>query len=357
MLSDWLSIHVLDFYPATLTLLVFIIGYRSYTKLGRQRLHQGKTTRTSIQLIALGIFLLGLTLFIAALPINDALKGQLLSLLGILLSATIALSSTTVIGNAMGGIMLNNAANFNIGDFIQVNDYSGRITERSLLHTEIQSEDRNLTVLPNLYLVTHPYRIIHSKGTIISVELSLGYEVNRKIIEKTLISAAENAGLESPFMQVIELGDFSVSYRISGVLKEVKHRVTARSELHKAVLDALHSEQIEIVSPNFMNTRAQAADSKMIPQQIVQAQVIETETNSELAIESIVFDKAEEAETKDSMEQKLKRIEEGISKLQSALKSSNSEQQTELLAHRIENLKEIKRRAEKKLQEMKQNTA
>ena len=47
------------------------------------------------QLIMLALTFAGILAIILALPVNDATRGQLLSLIGILLSAAIALSSTT----------------------------------------------------------------------------------------------------------------------------------------------------------------------------------------------------------------------------------------------------------------------
>ena len=57
-------------------------------------------------------------------------------------------------------------------------------------------------------------------------------------------------------------------------------------------MDALHGGGVEIVSPTFMNTRAQADDKRFIPQLAREAAVDETEPSPE----SVVFDKAEEAE-------------------------------------------------------------
>ena len=71
----------------------------------------------------------------------------MLQLYGIVLSATIALSSTTLVGNAMAGIMLRTLRNFSPGDYVHVGDYFGRISEMDLLHTEIQTEERDLTTL------------------------------------------------------------------------------------------------------------------------------------------------------------------------------------------------------------------
>ena len=85
-----------------------------------------------------------LLLIVLAMPINDSSRGQLLSLIGIIFSAAIALSSTTFVGNAFAGMMLRAVQSFRSGDFIKVGDYFGRVSERGLFHIEIQTEDRDL---------------------------------------------------------------------------------------------------------------------------------------------------------------------------------------------------------------------
>ena len=45
------------------------------------------------------------------------------------------------IGNVMAGLMLRAVRNFRTGDFVRVEKHFGRVTERGLLHTEIQTED------------------------------------------------------------------------------------------------------------------------------------------------------------------------------------------------------------------------
>ena len=103
------------------------------------------------QLIMLGASFIGVLLVILVLPVSSDTQNQLLTLLGIITSATIALSSTTLLGNAMAGIMLKSVRNFRSGDFIQVQDHFGRVSERGLFHTEIQTLDRDLITLPNLF--------------------------------------------------------------------------------------------------------------------------------------------------------------------------------------------------------------
>ena len=43
----------------------------------------------------------------------------------------------------------------------------GRVTERGLFHTEIQTEDRDLVTLPNLYLVTNPVKVVRTFLTVL----------------------------------------------------------------------------------------------------------------------------------------------------------------------------------------------
>ena len=56
-----------------------------------------------LQVILLGLTLAAFVVVVLALPISEATRAQLLSLFGIVLSAAIALSSTTLLGNIMAG--------------------------------------------------------------------------------------------------------------------------------------------------------------------------------------------------------------------------------------------------------------
>jgi small-conductance mechanosensitive channel len=183
------------------------------------------------QIATMILTLIALFVIILLLPISETSRGQLLSLLGILLSAAIALSSTTLLGNLMAGMMLRAIRNFRAGDFIEVGEHFGRVSDRGLFHVEIQTEDRDLTTLPNLYLVTHPVSVSRSSGTIITATVSLGYDVPHRRIEELLLEAAAMAELQEPFVQVVDLGDFSVTYRVAGLLTEVKQIISARSKL------------------------------------------------------------------------------------------------------------------------------
>ncbi len=278
------------FLPLLGTIAGVVVALISINWFLQRRWRDDPDAQFRFQLIMLALTFAGLLTIIVALPINDALRGQLLSLIGILLSAAIALSSTTFIGNIMAGIMLKAVRNARPGDFITVADLTGRITEMDLLHTEIQTEFRDLVTVPNLYMVTQPLKVVRASGTIIQGEVSLGYDVPHTRATEILCDAAEKSGLKDGFVQVRELGDFSVTYRVAGLLEDVTSLISARSRLRAAMLDALHEANVEIVSPNFMNTRALDKGERFIP-----IPSRKTVTQVQAQPEQVVFDKAEEA--------------------------------------------------------------
>ena len=241
--------------PAFVTLVVvaLLLGVANRVLSKAESSQPGRGFRRQVGMLTLT--LVGVLVVILFLPIGDSTRGNVLKMVGLVMSAAIALSATTFLGNAMAGVMIRMIRNCKTGDFIRVGEHFGRVTEKELFHTEIQTEDRDLTTLPNLYLVTHPVRVVRPSGTILSATVSLGYDVPREKIEGLLIEAGDAAGLKDPFVEVRELGDFSVTYRVAGLLTEVKALVSSRSRLRARVLDALHRGGIEIVSPTFMNQR------------------------------------------------------------------------------------------------------
>ena len=295
------------------------------------------------QLIMLALTFAGFLSVLVALPISDSLRGQLLSLIGILLSAAIALSSTTFIGNIMAGIMLKALRKARPGHFIIVGGVTGRVTEMNLLHAEVQTEFRDLVTVPYMYMVTQPMQIVRASGTIITAEVSLGYDVAYQQVFEVLRAATIQAGLKDGFVQVRELGDFSITYRVAGLLEDVDSLISARSRLREAMLDALHGADIEIVSPNFMLTRQLGKSERFIPAP-VEAPLSRPATNAE----EIAFDKAEEAASMEKLRKAIENLEAEIESEE--LDDDAKNQLEERKARLVEQLKtaEEQREAEKR---------
>jgi len=282
-MQDW---NLLPYLPSTVTALAVLLclWLVNWTFLkGPIKWERDHTLFRQVTIILLSIA--GLLLVILLAPLSEVTRGQVLSLLGIVITAVIALSSTTFVSNTMAGFMLRLVRNFRTGDFIRVGDQFGRVTERGLLHTEIQTEDRDLTTFPNIHLITNPVTVVRSSGTLINTSLSLGYDVSQSRVKELLQAAAGKMGLKDPFVHVI------------GFLVDVKTLLSARSELKSQVLDALHDGGIEIVSPNFMNQRVLDPQHPIIPQKNVKR----AEVGPKMTPEEIMFDKAENAESEEQL--------------------------------------------------------
>ena len=313
---------LLDYFLGPLVLVAMLILGLIGLNLLLGRLQKNHPERAIQRQVAMLVTtLVALFLLVILLPISEGLRGQILSLLGILLSATIALSATTFLGNALAGILLRSVRNFRTGDFIYIQDQFGRVSGRGLFHIEIQTADSYLVTLPNLYVTNNPVKVTRESGTIISAEVSLGYDIPHHQIEALLLQATIDAGLENPFVYILQLGDFSVLYRTNGMLTDVKQLLSARSRLNGAILDSLHQAGVEIVSPNFMNTRDVSGQTFASQPTIKQPSPLESK-----GPEEVIFDKAEKAATLEEQKTCLEEIEKHLEVLGESLSNASEEQ-------------------------------
>lgn len=276
--------------------------------------------RLSRQVALIVATVVAVIVVILVLPFADETQGQLISLFGLVLTAVVALASTNFASNAMSGLMLKAVGSFQTGDFIRVDDHFGRVTEKSLLHTEIQTEDRDLVTLPNLYLISNPMRVVRSSGTLISCDVSLGYDVHRRQISDLLKQASTAAELADPFVQITALGDFSVNYRISGFLADVDSLVSRRTRLRARVLDTLHEAGIEIVSPNFMNQRPVPTDHPVMP-----ARYYGGDDDHMGKADKLMFDKAELAARLEKLRAQRSQLATELAELKAAVEDNDDD--------------------------------
>jgi hypothetical protein len=162
----------------------------------------------------------------------------------------------------------------------------------------------------------------------------LGYDLNRSKIETLLLEAAKDTGLTEPFVYITNLADFSVTYKINGLLTDISKYFTVTSKLNANVMDHLHKEGVEIVSPNFMNQR-QVNDIQFIPAMTKESKP----TQDEKFPEDLVFDKAIKADKIDDKIESLKKIDEEIKQLKLASKGAKDKED---ISSRIKTLEELK---------------
>lgn len=295
----------------------------------RRNREMGEERRFPRRITMLVLTVVGIVVILLVLPVGEGRRDQLVTLLSLILTAVIAIASTTFMANAMAGLMLRTVRAFRPGDFVRVGEHFGRVTERGLFHTEIQTEDRDLTTLPNLYLVSNPVKVVRHSGTIVSATVSLGYGLPQQKVRLLLVRAAQEAGLQDPFVQILDLGDSSISYRVAGFLTEVRQLLTTRSHLRSLILDTLHEAEVEIVSPAFMNQRRLGQEERVLPpDSSLVSEPVEKATDG--IPEELIFDKAEAAGRLEQLRIERDKLLTEVAELEDRLKDADSAEHSQL---------------------------
>jgi small-conductance mechanosensitive channel len=318
----------------TIIILFLILGTLHYFLIHRHS-SLSSEERFPRQLIMLGLTLLAIVILIVAAPLPEATRNQVLTLLGIIVSGVIAFSSTSFVRNFMAAVVLRVTQPFKVGDFVTIDGQFGKVVSRGLLDTEIQTETRELIAIPNANFTSKPVTVSRRSGIIVTSTVSLGYELSHATVEPLLLAAAANAGLEDPYVHIVELGNFAVNYRVAGLLTDVERILTTRSELNRQILDVVHSAGLEIVSPSVTRHINLGPETHMLPET--------PSTPKELSgveAEHIAFDKARALETIETEKQHLlEQIE--VKKKQGDSEEVNSlQQRLEALKTQEKNLKE-----------------
>ncbi|MEC9375796.1 MAG: mechanosensitive ion channel family protein [Pseudomonadota bacterium] len=184
------------------------------------------------------------------------MEGLLLNLLifgiAFALIATVVFSSSVIVSNILAGLILRALPKVRLGDHIELENFFGQVTKIDLLHVEIRTEDGALSHLPNFSLLTKPICVYRSSVNTVNLTVCLGYEKSRAEVERILIHAAESVSLESPFVQILELGDSLIRYRVSGSTSISNDLISVKDAMRAEVLDSLQRLDIGSKSPNSM---------------------------------------------------------------------------------------------------------
>lgn len=175
----------------------------------------------------------------------------------------VSLGSSTVIGNIIAGLVITYMRPFKIGDRIKLNDTTGNVLEKTPLVTRIRTPKNEVVTIPNSFVMSsHTVNFSQSAreyGLIIHSEVSIGYDVPWRKVNKLLIEAALNTpGVVDdprPFILSTSLNDWYPVYQVNAYIKDADKLAQIYSDLHQSIQDRFNEEGIEIMSPHYMAVR------------------------------------------------------------------------------------------------------
>lgn len=175
----------------------------------------------------------------------------------------VSLGSSTVIGNIIAGLVITYMRPFKIGDRIKLNDTTGNVVEKTPLVTRILTPKNEVVTIPNSFVMSsHTVNFSQSAreyGLIIHSEVSIGYDVPWRVVNKLLIEAALNTpGVVDdprPFVLSTSLSDWYPVYQVNAYIKNADDLAQIYSDLHQNIQDRFNEEGVEIMSPHYMAVR------------------------------------------------------------------------------------------------------
>ena len=80
------------------------------------------------------------------------------------ITAVLAFAMQDTLGNVLGGLFLQLDRSLRVGDWVRVEQATGRIVEIGWRHTAVQTRDRETVIVPNGWLVKNRFTVIGARG-------------------------------------------------------------------------------------------------------------------------------------------------------------------------------------------------
>ncbi|MDX1539395.1 mechanosensitive ion channel family protein [Arsukibacterium sp.] len=260
-------------------------------------------TNLGMRFVRLTVTAIGILIALELLDAT-ALVSAMLGVAGVI-GIALGFAFRNIVENYLAGVLLSTRNPFAIGDFIQVDDMSGKVVRLTSRDTVLMTLDGNHLRIPNSQIITSPMTNF-TRNPLRRFEFNVGVSVTLDLVRvrELAISTLNNMpGILTeppPRVLVLELGDSAVSVR---VLAWIDQRDTdflkARSEAIRLVKTAFDQAGIEMPEPiyrlHMVDMAAQDADNSApgratAKPQAIQSDVATVDVSADTTIEQQLTD-------------------------------------------------------------------
>jgi len=200
---------------------------------------------------------------IVAFPYLPGAKSPAFQGISIFVGLLLSLGSSSAVANAIAGVILTYMRSFLVGDWVQIGDTTGEVTEKTLLVTRVLTPKAEVITIPNSTVMSGAvknYSVEAKKtGVIFHTTATIGYDAPWRTVHQLLISAAlatEHVLREpAPFVLQTRLDDFYVAYELNAYTDAPREMLNIFSNLHQNIQDKFNEAGVEICSPHFSSLR------------------------------------------------------------------------------------------------------
>lgn len=173
------------------------------------------------------------------------------------LTAVVAISMQDTLGNLLGGLALQMDNSLEIGDWIQIDDVSGRVSDIQWRYTAIVTRNGARVVIPNSHLMKNRYALICNKRQAVprlrrsipfDVDLSVPpARVGSAVLQDIQTARIPNVSLEPlPQCLLIDFGPGFARYQLRYWLLDPGPDEATDSDVRHHILAALQRENVRL---------------------------------------------------------------------------------------------------------------
>jgi small-conductance mechanosensitive channel len=241
--------------------LLFLIGAYTMTGLVRQLAEELAETRSSIgehegeiafRVGQVTLYLLAFTIILALWDVN---VGGILVGAGFL-GIVVGMAARQTLGALLAGFVLMFSRPFEIGDWIQVGDYEGIVTDITIVNTRIQTFDGEYVMIPNDVVSSESLVNRSRKGRLrIEIEVGIDYDADperaAEVAKRAVSELDDPMNVPTPQVVLKRLDDSAVVLGVRYWIDNPSARRKWRSKtaVIGAVKEALEAEDIKIPFP------------------------------------------------------------------------------------------------------------
>ena len=159
------------------------------------------------------------------------------------------------LGNAFAGLAIQSEKPFNVGHWIRVGDFEGRVAEVTWRATKLRTKTGNFVIVPN-NIVSKEAITNYSEPaapTQIDVEVGASYQAGPNAVKAALEEALANAPgvlkAPAPDVMLVRFDASSIAYRVRFWIEDYERDEAARDQVRTAIYYAFGRHGIDIPYP------------------------------------------------------------------------------------------------------------
>jgi small-conductance mechanosensitive channel/CRP-like cAMP-binding protein len=190
----------------------------------------------------------------------SGMKPESLFATSAVMTAVIAFAMQDTLGNVLGGVLLQLDRSIRVGDWVRIDDVSGRVAEVRWRHTAIETRGGETVVIPNGWLIKNRFTVLGSRSAAqvlwrrnvrVNVDLAAAPNDVCRVLEESVRGASiANVAAEPAASAVImEIAPRSCGYNLRYWLTDPSADDVTDSQVRAHALAALQRAGMKLGAP------------------------------------------------------------------------------------------------------------